>query len=205
MPNHSTFAAQGLPPIPTGNDSNQEASMERDAIVNWPGLMEDFSNATPQQFGEFPSSHSVSTERLSIPAASSEEKTLPESAPISIHDLIAVQSALGAFELPGPVREQIRAQFYYKNIVESISLLANGAITDDTKILVVDTFLVLFYITQCFQDQKELWELLVAKAERWIATRVPSHLRKQIRKAVMQYWKRQATTGGEGGWGEGEK
>ena len=72
-----------------------------------------------------------------------------------------------------------------------MSFLASEDLSSKSTGLLLTTFLVVFYIKQSFQDQKELWELLVAKAERWIATLLhDEQLKKQMCEAIELGWKR---------------
>jgi hypothetical protein len=92
---------------------------------------------------------------------------------LNLHNLIRVQSVKGSFSLP-PYFIQALCSYFNADIFSTLEdiLSSNGedmkAKLDDGIELLLQTLLALTWIKLACAEDKEIWELLVSKAERWV-------------------------------------
>ena len=91
---------------------------------------------------------------------------------ITLHALIASQAASGSFSLTtqqmGGLSVSLDSQLIFRDVP---ALLPNLVTPIDTNDL-CHTLMVVVYIKQQYTQDKELWELVVGKAERWVAKQI---------------------------------
>jgi hypothetical protein len=92
---------------------------------------------------------------------------------LNLHNLIRVQSVKGSFNLP-PYFVQALCSYFNADIWSTLEdiLSSHGEDTkaklDDTIELLLQTLLAVMWIKLACAEHKEIWELLVSKAERWV-------------------------------------
>ncbi|KAF2805584.1 uncharacterized protein BDZ99DRAFT_450218 [Mytilinidion resinicola] len=99
--------------------------------------------------------------------------TTDEEREVSLQDLVAIQTATGSFPLERENRECIlnkmdpRHRCRYEKFCQAIRS------PSDLQKEALDTLLVIRFIYVTFPEEKQLWELMVQKAERWVKSQLP--------------------------------
>jgi hypothetical protein len=96
---------------------------------------------------------------------------------LDLHNLIRVQSANGSFKLPQNFTQTLCSHFNADILTRLEDILAGSgedmkAKFDDTIGLLLQTLIAVMWIKLVCAEDKETWELLVSKAERWIGKTV---------------------------------
>jgi hypothetical protein len=92
---------------------------------------------------------------------------------LNLHNLIRVQSTNGSFKLP-PYFIQVLYSYFNADILSTLEDILSSndedikAKLDGTVKLLLHTLLAVMWIKLACAADKEIWELLVSKAERWV-------------------------------------
>jgi hypothetical protein len=109
---------------------------------------------------------------------------------ITLHTLIASQFASGYFSLSAQQMSELSVSLDSQAVISDVhTILPKFGNSDDT-VHLCHTLMVVVYIKQQYAQDKELWELVVGKAERWVAKQVDDdEITKILWKMVMKAWK----------------